>query len=142
MPDVDRRITAYTLKSVLAISSFTTAVGWSRLPGSLENSPQIFGQTAATTLCLGCILSIIGIWWQKHRRRSTGLILEQMGLVAVFVGCLLYAVALATVPRITDAALALGMSAGLAAAAAGQYFSIRRYRLLATPKGTAGHRGR
>ena len=115
------------------MSSFATAIGWTRLPGSLANSPQIFGQTAASALCFGCIVSIIGIWWQKHRRRSSGLIIEQTGLVSLFVGCVLYAVALLTVvARLTDAALAVGMTLGLAVAAAGQYRVIHKHRKAVT----------
>lgn len=129
--DVDRRGVAYALKGVLALSSFRQAIGAQRLPGSLENGPDIFGQTAATALCLGCIISIVGIAWQGRRgsrHRLDGLVIEQFGLVGVFVGCSLYVTALFLAARPVDAAFASGLSFGLAVAAAWQYRVLSKYR--------------
>lgn len=128
---VDRTGTAYALKGVLAIASFRQAIGAVRLPGSLENGPDIFGQTAATTLFLGCVVSVVGIWWQSRkgaRHHLDGLVIEQIGLVGVFVGCSLYVIALLFNARPLDAAFAGGLSLGLAVAAAWQYYALRRHR--------------
>lgn len=79
------------LKAILFVSSAPTALGLQRLPSSLENSPEPFGQAAASTLALGCALSLLGI---LRRDRDKGLPVQRAGLILVAVGGLLYALAL------------------------------------------------
>lgn len=124
--DVDRRPTAVTWKSFLLLSSTPTALGLTPLPGSLADTPGIYGQTAALAIWLGCFTSLVGLLWRG--RRSDGLYYEQAGLVMVSVGCGLYAIALFMVPHFTSALFAFGLSGGIAAASLVQYRSISRYR--------------
>lgn len=113
------------LLAVMAASSTGTAIGLIPLPGSLEDGPSVFGQTAAVTLWAGCLIGLLGIAW---RDRLDGLVIEQLGMVGVTVGGILYAVALITAAGPwTNAILAIGMSLGVAVAAGVRYWGIYRY---------------
>lgn len=124
--DVNRRPTAIALKGFLLLATTPVALGLVPLPGSLEAGPGVFGQTAAVTAWLGCLVSLIGLLWRG--RLSTSLYIEQAGLTMISVGYALYAVALFTVPKFPDALMAFGLSGGLACAGAVQNWFISRYR--------------
>lgn len=126
MCDVNRRPTAITLKTFLLICWAPTALGLVPLPGSLERGPGVFGQTSAAATLLGCTVSLVGLLW--FGRKSNGLYLEQAGLVMIFIGCGMYAIALTGVPRFSDALFAFGLSGGFAIAALTQCIFIGRYR--------------
>lgn len=124
--DVNRKPTAVTLKSFLLLATTPTAFGLVALPGSLEAGPTIFGQTTALVAWFGCLVSLLGLVWPG--RNSNGLYIEQAGLSLISVGYGLYSVALATVPKFSDAALAFGLSGGLAIACCVQNWFIGHYR--------------
>lgn len=124
--DVNRRPTAITLKAFLLLATTPTALGLVPLPGSLETGPNIFGQTTAAVAWLGCLVSLVGLLWRG--RKSDSLYIEQAGLTLISVGYGLYAVALCGVSRFSDAALAFGLSAGLALACVVQNWFIGRFR--------------
>lgn len=128
MPDIDRRPAALALKTMLLIFSTPTALGVVPLPGSLQATPGIYGQTAAAGIWFGCLISIGGILWGLKFDHLNGLVIEQTGLVFIPVGCALYSIALLGVERPSQALLAFAMSVGVAAFAVVQYLSIRRYR--------------
>lgn len=126
MPDVNRRPTAITYKAFLAVLWTPTALGFVPLPGSLANSPGIFGETAAIAVVLGCLVSLVGlVWWGE---RLTALTLEQAGLVSLGGGCTLYFVALCSVPNVGQAFPAMAFALAFAAGAFVQYFMIWRFR--------------
>lgn len=124
--DVNRRPTAITYKAFLFVLWTPTALGLVPLPGSLENTPGIYGQTAAVSVAFGCFVSLVGLCWP--RERLTGLTLEQVGLVAIGGGCMLYLVALFGVPHIKDALPAMGFAGAFAAGAVVQFILIWRFR--------------
>lgn len=114
------------LLAVMAASSTGTALGVVPLPGSLEDTPSIFGQTAAIVLWLGCLVGLFGIGWAN---RLDGLVIEQVGLLAVALGSGMYALALTLGgSRWSDIALAFGMSLGVCVAAGVRHWRIYRYR--------------
>jgi hypothetical protein len=128
MPDIDRRPAAVALKSMMLISSTPSALGLVPLPGSLQDTPGVYGQTAAVAICLGSLISIFGILWGWRRNHLDGLVIEQVGLVFIATGCILYGVALTGVEQPLEAMLAIGLCAGLVAFCATQYIGIRRFR--------------
>lgn len=128
MTDIDRRPAAVALKSMLLISSTAPALGLVPLPGSLQDTPGIYGQTAAGGIWLGCLISIVGILWGWRRDHLDGLVIEQVGLAFIGVGCLLYGVALTTVDHPSEAAIAIGLCVGITAFCTTQYIGIRRFR--------------
>lgn len=124
--DVNRRPTAITYKAFLAVLWTPTALGVVRLPGSLANTPGIYGQTAAFAVVLGCFMCVIGlVWWGE---RLTGLTLEQVGLVSLGGGCTLYFVALFGVDNVGQALPAMAFAAAFAAGAVVQFILIWRFR--------------
>lgn len=124
--DVDRRPTAVALKGFLLLATTPSALGLVPLPGSLEDGPGIFGQTAAIAAWLGCLVSLIGLLWRG--RKSNGLYIEQAGLTMISVGYGMYAVALLGVAQFSSAAFAFALSGGLAVACVVQNWNIRRFR--------------
>jgi hypothetical protein len=126
MTDVNRRPTAITYKALIGLMWMPTALGLVPLPGSLENTPGIYGQTCAAAVVIGCIISLVGLVWP--RSRLTGLTVEQVGLVSIGGGCTLYFVALFGVPRLTDALPAMGFAVAFAVASVVQFILIWRFR--------------
>jgi hypothetical protein len=126
MHDVNRRPTAITYKSFLAVLWTPTALGLVPLPGSLANTPGIYGQTAAVAVVVGCVTSLIGLlWWGQ---RLTGLTIEQVGLVSIGGGCTLYLVALMGVPQPLVALPAMAFAAAFSAGAVVQFIMIWKFR--------------
>lgn len=114
------------LLAVMAASSTGTALGIVPLPGSLEDAPSVFGQTAAIVLWMGCLVGLFGIGWAN---RLDGLVIEQVGLLAAALGSGMYALALMTTGgQWSDIALATGMSLGVSVAAGARHWRIYRYR--------------
>jgi hypothetical protein len=80
---------------------------------------------------MGALLSLIGLAWRGEP--LNGLVIEQVGLLAIAAGLLLYATALVlfaplTTQRVADVGFACGLCVAVAAGALWQYFTIRRYR--------------
>lgn len=123
--DVNRRPTAVTYKSVLSVIWAPTALGLVPLPGSLANSPGIYGQTSAAAVVIGSLISIFGLTWHN---RLTGLTVEQVGLIGIIGGTLMYFVALLTVDHWQQAMLAMGLSLAFAAGGIAQFILIWRFR--------------
>lgn len=126
MSDVDRRPTAITLKALLGLGWSPVAFGIIPLPGSLRDGPDIYGQISAVTVVAGCAVSIVGLILGMRNRQPEGLNAEALGLAGVFLGCVMYAIALASVPRPRDAVLAIGITVAVAGFAGVQRWMIRR----------------
>lgn len=127
MSDVDRRPTAITLKSLLGLIWTPSALGLVPLPGSLRSGPDLYGVIASVVVVAGCFLSVIGLIWGTKRDEAEGLNVEALGLAGIFLGCGMYAFALATVPRLSDAVLALGICVAVMGFAGVQRVLIRRH---------------
>lgn len=127
MSDVDRRPTAITLKSLLGLIWTPSALGLVALPGSLRNGPDLYGVIASVIVVVGCAVSVIGLVWGMRRNQAAGLNVEALGLTGVFLGCGMYAFALATVPRFSDAILAFGVCVALVGFSGVQRWLIRRH---------------
>lgn len=140
IPGRERNAMEVYLKAILLVSITPTALGIQKLPTSLADSPQPFGQIAASVLWLGCFVSLIGM---GARNRDTGVAVQRAGLVGVAIGGVLYALALALsvdLPgllratewaRAWDAfspiAIAFGMSLGLGVGAIARRRQLRTY---------------
>ena len=110
--------------AVIALSSSQTALGIRPLPGSLAQGGQVWGQVAASTLCLGCLVALLGLAWP---RRDDGLAIEQLGLALTAIGCLFYAGAVYVLSGFYPAVFAIGFSGGIALASVVRYVQIEAY---------------
>jgi hypothetical protein len=96
--DVNRKPTALAWKSWLFVGSAPYALGLLDLPPSLSNGPRIFGTAAVWVLCIGALISLVGLLWRVRNLQAklNSVVIEAVGLVGVGAGLLLYAIALAT----------------------------------------------
>jgi hypothetical protein len=126
MPDVNRRPTAIAYKVILAALWTPTALGLVRLPGSLADTPGVYGEATAAAVVLGCLISLVGLVWRGEK--LTGLTLEQVGLVLICGGSGLYVVALCGVPDLGAALPAMGYVAAFTVGPIVQFVMIVRFR--------------
>jgi peptidoglycan biosynthesis protein MviN/MurJ (putative lipid II flippase) len=129
---VDRKPTALALKLWLFVAMTPYVTTISPLPQSIGAGPDVFGYATVGSVWLGALLSLIGLVWRGEA--LNGLVIEQVGLIGICAGLLLYMVGVLTfVPlteqRAANVGFAVGLCAAVAAGAAWQYFTIRRYRL-------------
>jgi hypothetical protein len=110
---------------VLALATGRQALGLEELPRSLDHAGAFpWGQVAASMLCLGCVISLVGIFWKYE---SDGLLIEQFGLILAGFGCAFYALAAWNMNGLTAAAFAVGMSLGIATACTVRWCQIEYY---------------
>ena len=121
----ERNAMEIVFKAVLALTTFPTAFGLQPLPNSLASAPPVFGKGAVILLCLGCVVSLLGITWPA---RDDGLIIQQTGLLGVAAGSICYAAALAmSATTFSSAAIALGMSIGIGFGSIARWVQLQRY---------------
>lgn len=123
--DVNRRPTAVTYKAFVLVLWLPTALGLVPLPGSLDASPGLYGQICAWTVVCGAAVSLIGLLWRGEA--LTGLRIEQVGLIGIAGGCLLYFIALVGVPKPLEALPAMGFVGAFTAGAVVQFVLIWRF---------------
>lgn len=123
---VDRRPALIGLYAILLISTSGTALGVVPLPGSLRESPDLYGQTTAILMSVGALVGVIGMLWRGKDSRDA-LIIEQFGIGSLGLGMVLYAVALMLVPKPSDAILAIAVCVGMSTLMAIQWALIFRF---------------
>lgn len=72
---------------------------------------------------VGGPLTVVGLYW---RNRATGMIIEQVGSVAVAAGALLYAGALLTVIPLSSSIVVVGVFGSLGGACIARWFQLRK----------------
>lgn len=120
-------------------------VGWPLLlgaptPGSTtELLGPVWARVWAWILVIGCLIALIGVWWtwwnrlqrwfpRISLRTSTGLLIEQVGLVAVGVGTLIYAIGVVSAAGgDTGRFVPAGLVAGLGMACVWRAGQIQRW---------------
>lgn len=119
-------------------------------PGSTtELLGPVWARAWAWILVTGCLVALMGVWWtwwswlsrwlfRLDLRTSTGLLIEQVGLVAVGVGTLIYAVGVVTADGETGRFIPAGLVAGLGLACWWRAGQIQRW-VHATIRAQAAH---
>jgi predicted tellurium resistance membrane protein TerC len=128
---VDRKPTALALKLWLFVAMVPYVTGLSPLPQSLADGPDVFGYATVGAVFLGALISIVGLTWRGEP--LNGLVIEQVGLLGIAAGLVLYIAGLfmflpLTDRRLADVGFATGLCVAVAAGAIWQYATIRRYR--------------
>ena len=121
---MERNASAIALKIYLAIAVAPICFKAVPLPGTLQNSPTLYGLTSVWLIFAGCLVALAGIAWKD---RLDGSVLEQFGCILVALGMLMYGAALAKVFPMSW--LPMCMCGGFAMAFAFQWWIIHRWRM-------------
>lgn len=96
---------------LLAYAVFRIALFLDPLPGSLEEAPDYLGHGAALAIFVGSLLVLAGNVW---RDRWNGLVIEQVGSLALGLGLLFYATALGFAQQwSSNASITVGITYGV-----------------------------
>lgn len=130
VPDVvpqtpERNAMEFGFKAVLGLWLLPVAVG-AELPRSLAESPGWMSRGAPWAVIIGAAISIVGL---ALRDRDNGIDLQQVGLILVGTGLLIYASAVVGSSTLTQSRFAAGVCFGLAFGAAGRWWQMQRYVL-------------
>jgi 4-amino-4-deoxy-L-arabinose transferase-like glycosyltransferase len=118
----------------MAFSVTSTAVGLLGLPPSLSRVPYLMAIAALAVLLIGCLASAVGM---VLRDRDTGMGIELGGECFQAVGLSFYATAVVLMNTWTVAAVAAGLSIGIALGCMARVVQIGLYvhrRKAATPR--------
>lgn len=139
IPDVvpqtpERNAMVFVFKAVLALWLLPVAIG-GEAPRSLEQSPAWMTLGAPWAVIIGSAISIVGL---TLRDRDDGIDLEQVGLVLVGVGLLIYGTAVFTGANLTQARWAAGICFGLGLGAGARWWQMQRYQVSKRREATRG----
>lgn len=110
------------LDGIIGLSSGVYAFGLVALPPSLASSPTL-GRISTVVLFIGCVAALIGYVWPH---RDDGMSIQQGAQPLIFVGAVVYAIALAQTPSpVSNFLLAFAFVAAVGAAAVARWIQLR-----------------
>lgn len=118
------------LLALSLVSTAPLALGFTRPPTSLSSELGVWARVWGIALCIGSLVALVGIMWRRPKNpikfSVTGLVVEQVGLVAVGGATIYYATAILLLVG-NRGLVTSGIVLAYGAAAATQAWRIHRF---------------